>query len=86
MKASVEGDPKTFVEVREERLEGFGGVVGDVCVPGLEEGRMFCFVEFGCNLWVGGVVGFGECGGALVGCGDGSVKVDGDDACIDVVG
>ena len=86
MKASVKGDSEMEVEVREECLEGFGGVIGDVGVPGLEEGRMFCFVEFVCNLWVGEVVGFGECSGALVGCGDGFVKVDGDDTCIDVVG
>ena len=72
--------------MREECLEGFGGVIGDVGVPGLEEGRMFCFVEFVCNLWVGEVVGFSECSGALVGCGDGFMKVGGDDARKDVVG
>ena len=86
MKAAVKGDSETEVEVREECLEGFGGVIVDVCVPGLEEWCMFGFVEFLCDFWVGKVVGLGECGGALVGYGDGFVKVGGDGACIDMVG
>ena len=47
---------------------------------------MFCFVEFLSDLGVGEGVGLGECSGALVGSGDGFVKVGGDDACVDVVG
>ena len=46
---------------------------------------MFCFVEFRSDLGVGEGVGFDECSGALVGSGDGFVKVGGDDACVDVV-
>ena len=86
VKAAVKVDSEAEVEVCEKCLEGFVGVVVDVYVPGLEEGCMFCFVEFLCNFWVGEVVFLGECSGVLVGCGDGFVKVGGDDACVDVVG
>ena len=86
VKAAVEVNSEVLVEVCEKYLEGFVRVVVDVDVPGLEEGRMICVVEFRCNLWVGEVVFLGECSGVLVGCGDGFVKVGGDDACVDVVG
>ena len=48
VKTAVKVDSEVFVEVCEKCLEGFFGVVGDVCVPGLEEGGVFCFVEFLC--------------------------------------
>ena len=86
VKAAVKFDSEAEVEVWEKCLEGFVGVVVDVYVPGLEEGCMVGFVEFFCDLWIGEVVGLGECSGVLVGCGDGFVKVGGDDACVDVVG
>ena len=85
VKAAVEFDSEAEVEVWEKCLEGFVRVVVDVYVPGLEEGGVFCFVEFLSNFEVGEVVFLGECSGVLVGCGDGFVKVGGDDACVDVV-
>ena len=50
MKAAVKVDSEAEVEVCEKCLEGFVGVVVDVYVPGLEEGGIFCFVEFLCNF------------------------------------
>ena len=86
MKAAVKVDSEAEEEVCEKCFEGFAGVVVDVYVSGLEEGCMFCVVEFLCNIWVGEVVFFGECSGVLVGCGYGFVEVGGDDAGVDVVG
>ena len=47
---------------------------------------MFGVVEDLGNFRVGEVVFLGESGGVLVGCCYGFVEVDGDDACVDVVG
>ena len=86
MKAAVKVDSEAEVEVCEKCLEGFARVVVDVYVPGLEEGCMFCVVEFLGNIWVGEVVFLGECSCVMVGCGYGFVEVGGDDACVDVIG
>ena len=69
-----------------ECLAGFCGIVVDVGAPGLNEEFMFGVLEDLGEGWYCEFVGFGKSGGMLVVCYYGLVEVDGDDACVDVIG